>query len=100
MRIYLAGQDSPFSITNIESLSEEDISVGEKAEIIATVMTGMVLHPKRQDATNLEFNFNNDKEKQLKAKKIWTKRWMQLDSTGEYIPIDLGNYSNWKLHGL
>ena len=71
-------------------MSEEDVSVAEKAEIIATVMTGMVLHPKRDSATNLEFNFNNDREKQLKARKIWTNRWRQLDSTGEYVAIDLG----------
>ena len=64
------------------------MSNDEKAEMIATLLTVMVLDTNRGVRV---FNFDNeDKVKPLATERIWSNRWKQMNDQDEFVLIDLG----------
>ena len=78
--------DEPLSVADIESFG--DLSNDEKAEMIATLLTVMVLDTNKGVRV---YNFNNEnKVKPLATEKIWSNRWKQMNDQEEFVSIDLG----------
>ena len=63
------------------------MSNDKKAEMIATLLTVMVLDTNRGVRV---FNFDNeDKVKPLATERIWSNRWKQMNDQDEFVLIDL-----------
>ena len=78
--------DEPLSVADIESFG--DLSDDEKAKMIATLLTVMVLDTNKGVRV---YNFDNeDKVKPLATEKIWSNRWKQMNDQDEFVSIDLG----------